>query len=345
MGGTGLDADLGDPRQVAPHHSLPVLQLRHVGGHEGVQLLHGRVALTDLADLAANGDGDPGRFPLPDELGEHGGQVRVELLLLGQRRQGDIDDGRGIDVDIEVAGRDRLAGQLAQGIQLALRVAGPVLGTDLVVVALDEDWPLMPLLDRRRQRVASVFTRSLLGVGHLGAGQLEEHDLAVVGARGAVDGAHGVVGESAHIDGRSGAVGIFATAGGHVEGMDRRGPGAERGCGHADDPAGGVPLRSLRKDGGGDQTIDQPVSQSGGIEDLDSCLSRTAARVDADDAVQGLEQIGERREGEHGISRGHGVPPNQRVADGDHSAKWRRAAADGPREPCHGAFRLLAVGY
>ena len=149
-------------------------------------------------------------------------------------------------------------------------VAGPVLGADLVVVALDEDRPLMPLLDRRRQRVAGVFARSLLGVGHLGAGQLEEHDLAVVGARGAVDGAHGVVGESTHVDGRSGAVGVFAAAGGHVEGMDRGGPGAQRGCGHANEPAGGVPLRSLGEDGGGDQAIDQPVSQSGGIEDLDS---------------------------------------------------------------------------
>ena len=74
-----------------------------------MQLLHGRVALSDLTDLAADGDGDPGRLLLPDELGEDRGQVRVELLLLGQRRQGDVDDGRGIDVDIEVPGRDRLA--------------------------------------------------------------------------------------------------------------------------------------------------------------------------------------------------------------------------------------------
>ena len=309
MRGAGLDADLGDPRQVAPQHALPVLELRHVGSHEGVQLLHGRVALSDLADLAADGDGDSGRLLLPDELGEHRGQVRVELLLLGQRRQGDVDDGRGIDVDIEIPGRDRLAGQVAQGIQLAVGVAGKILGADLIVVALDEDRSLMPLLDRGRQRVAGVFARSLLGVGHLGAGQLEEHDLAVVGARGAVDGAHGVVGEATHVDGRSGAVGVFATAGGHVERMDRGGPRAQRGCGHANEPAGGVPLRPLGEDGGRDQAIDQPVPESGDVEDLDSGLGRTSARVDADDAVEGPQQVADRGEGERGMGRGHGVPP------------------------------------
>src|SRR5215211_5430447 len=51
VGGTGLDADLGNPRQVAPDYSLPVLQLRRVRGHEGVQILYGRVALSDLTDL------------------------------------------------------------------------------------------------------------------------------------------------------------------------------------------------------------------------------------------------------------------------------------------------------
>ena len=233
------------------------------------------------------------------KLGELHREMRVELLLFGQGRQREVDDGGGVDVDVVIAGGDGLRREVAQGRQLLLRVGGVILGADLVVVALDEDRPFVPFLDRRRQGVAGVLGGPLLGVGHFGAGQLEKHDLAAVGAGGAEDGAHGVVGEAAHVDRRRRAVLVLAAAGGHVEGMDRSRPGAERRRGGADDPARGVPFRAFAEDGGGDQAVDRPLPEARGVDDLD------AAIVNADDAGHRLQQFVDRCEGERRLGGSH----------------------------------------
>ena len=215
-----------------------------------------------------------------------------------------VDDRRGVDVDVVVAGGDRLAGQVAHRLQLGLRVLLVLLGVDLVVVALDEDRSLVPLLDRGGEGVAGVLGRSLLGVAHLRAGQLEEDDLAVVGAGGAEDRPHHVVGEPADVDRRGGGVGVLAAPAGQVELVDRGREGAEAGRRGADQPAAGLLRRRLAEDRGDDQPVDQAGAETGRIVD------RHPVTRDRGDPVERAEQLPNVRERVRGRGRRrHRLPP------------------------------------
>src|SRR5688572_18212197 len=114
MAGAGLDADLADACQIAAKRA----KLTLIAFHERFKLFDGAVRLADLADLATDGDGQSGRLGLPDRLRQLGGVAGVQLLLLQTRLAGEIDERRGIDIDVAVPGGDRLLRQVANGLNL-----------------------------------------------------------------------------------------------------------------------------------------------------------------------------------------------------------------------------------
>src|SRR5437763_14691083 len=108
-----VDADLREPAAGAEHLVEAV--------HERAQLLYGAVLLAYLADLATNRDGDAGLLLLANQFGQLGAALVVVALLLLDRRERQIDQRRRVDVDVAVARGDRLADQLAQTTDDALR--------------------------------------------------------------------------------------------------------------------------------------------------------------------------------------------------------------------------------
>ena len=100
VGGAGLHADLADADVLAA-----LAQLRVVAAHERVQLVDVGVLAADLADLAADRDRHALGLVPPAELGEVGRELAVDRLLLVERGLVEIDERRGVDVDVVEARR------------------------------------------------------------------------------------------------------------------------------------------------------------------------------------------------------------------------------------------------
>ena len=73
----------------------------------GAELGLGRVLLADLADLAADADRHAVGLERADQRHELGRPLVVRALLLVLGRQRQVDERRGVDVDVAVAGIDR----------------------------------------------------------------------------------------------------------------------------------------------------------------------------------------------------------------------------------------------
>ena len=117
---------------------------------------------------------------LADERGEVGREVDVDLLLLVERRLVEIDQRRGVDVDVVEAGGDLFLDQRPQAFELLLAIRAVVfLRVGLDVVALDEDRPGESFAQRRAEHDRRVLVRTLLGVADLGAGDLEDEGAGV----------------------------------------------------------------------------------------------------------------------------------------------------------------------
>ena len=95
--------------------------------------------MSDLADLAADADRDPVGLERPDQRGQFGRPNVVLALLLVDGRLRQVDEGRGVDVDVAIAGVDREPARAADLLGHRLGIGGVLLGVELVVVALDED--------------------------------------------------------------------------------------------------------------------------------------------------------------------------------------------------------------
>ena len=85
------------------------VQLAFVAVEVRPQLLLGRVLLADLADLAADADGQPVWLELADQRRQLGCALVVLALLEVDGRLGQVDQGRAVDVDVAVADLERLA--------------------------------------------------------------------------------------------------------------------------------------------------------------------------------------------------------------------------------------------
>ncbi len=200
VSGTGLDADLAEADQVA----AALLQRTVEAVHVRVQLVDVGVLAAHLANLAADRHGDALWLVLPDERREVGGEGYVDFLLLGQRRLRQIDERRGVDVDVVEAGRDFFLDQRAQGLELLVAFGAVVLlRVGLDVIALDEDRTTEPLAQRRPDHDRRVLVGTLFGVADLGARDLENERPGIEGLRRTDDGAGGVVRHRANVDRRN----------------------------------------------------------------------------------------------------------------------------------------------
>ena len=218
------------------------------------------------------------------------------------------------------------------------------------MIALDEDGAREPFLDGRSEGITHVLALPLLRVGHLRASKLEEHDLAVVGQRGAECRAHGVKAECAHVDRRRGAMGVLTAPRRQVDILDRGWPGAEFGGGKADDPAGSITRSAVTEH----RRCDQAVNQ-GGTERTGVLHGYGASRIDGDDAIQTGDEIvhrlerGNRLGGDRGLGRCHGTPPDG--GDGMNSPglhcprRKRPVAADSLRNRATGRDVRNRCGY
>src|SRR5262245_53681620 len=97
MSGTGLDADLAQSDGAWP----PLGELAIETLHVAMQLVDVRVLAADLADLAANGHGHPVGLDAADEIGKLHRLSDVDFLLRFERRFLEVDQRRGVDVDVE----------------------------------------------------------------------------------------------------------------------------------------------------------------------------------------------------------------------------------------------------
>ena len=216
MGGAGLHRNLRDSDVLA--HSL---EGAVEAGHEGVELRHGRILEADLADFSSHRDRHPFRLTVPDEPGDLRGTLVVGALLLVECREGKIDQRRGIDVDVEEAGGDLLGDQLLDLAHFGLGIGLVLLGVDLAVIALNEEREVIPLAQRSTDHHRHILGRTLVGVGDLGACDLEEDRRAIAFQCGTEDGPGGVVGQHADVDGWHRESGTLSAPASHVEFVNR----------------------------------------------------------------------------------------------------------------------------
>ena len=181
----GLHADLGDADRVR----IQRLQRALVPLHEGVQFLDGAVLAADLADLAADGDGQVAELEAADEVREVRGERVVDGLLLVQRSLIEVHERRGVDVDVVEARRHLALDQVVHPGDLFVRVLGVILRVDLHMIALDEDGAFVSLADTGGDHLRGELLRPLPGVAEFGAGDLVDERLRVERLGGAAGGA------------------------------------------------------------------------------------------------------------------------------------------------------------
>ncbi len=214
--------------------------------------------------------------------------VVLALLLVdvGLRQ---VDQRRGIDVDVAIAGVDREAAGAPDLLGHRLLVGGVLLGVELVVVALDEDRSTPAGRDRTGQDGRRVVDRALERVRLLAPGELED-DCADIGRGGRlVDGPGHVEDLGPQVDGRDGEAGDLAAGPGVVQRLDARGQRTELLARLPDEPlcarGRGVVVAESRGPG---EVPDAGIAEGGLVID-DQALA-----VEVGGAGQRGEQVGRR---------------------------------------------------
>jgi len=170
----------------------------------GPQFLRRRIAVADLADFAAKRNRHALRFQCARNRRQTGAQLRVRPLLLDNRTCRQVDQGRGIDVDIEESGGHRLGNQPLQRGNLRSLILGKPCYRNLEMVTLQEDRTAMPLGDGGAQDRRCVFVRPLPGKPDFAARQFKDHRPGSARGHGLEYSAGGFKGNRAHIDRRDG---------------------------------------------------------------------------------------------------------------------------------------------
>ena len=128
---SGLDADLADSGHVAPDFV--------VAGHKGVEIFGRAVFLPHLADLAADGNRHGFGLVFTDESREFRAGLVIQPLLLFEGRLGQVDQGRGVNVDVEKTGGDGFEDQVPDCLELRLTILAEFFLGGLVMISLDKD--------------------------------------------------------------------------------------------------------------------------------------------------------------------------------------------------------------
>ena len=271
------------------------VELRLEAVEVGPQLGLGRVLLADLADLAADADRDPVGLELADQGGQLGRPLVVLALLEVDVRLRQVDEGRAVDVDVAVAGGDRLAAGRPDLLGHLLGIGLVLRGVELVVVALDEDRVLPARGDRPGQDARRVFGRALERVGLLAPGELEDHGADAVALGDLEDRPGHVEGLGAQVDRRHGEPVDLAPGAGEIEVLDAGRVGAELEAGLPDQPAGRLDRRIILGEG--------------------RCPGEVADRRRAERRLVGDDEpaVADRR-----CRREQGEEPGDRFSDGGH---------------------------
>ena len=132
-----------------------------------------------FTDLTTHADLNPGGLQLADQCDRLSGTDGIHALLLWHRWEREIDECRGIDIDVPIARIDRQsagAGNLGGD---SFGIGGVLLGNELVVVTLNEDRAAPAGGNCATQDARGVIGGALEGVGLLRTRQLEDERRAV----------------------------------------------------------------------------------------------------------------------------------------------------------------------
>jgi len=230
-----------------------------------VQLLDGAVLHAHFADLGAHRDRDALRLQPPDEGGDLRRPLVVGALLLRQGGLLQVHQRGGVHVDVVEAGADLLGDQLLHLAHLALGVGLVLLVIDLAVVALNEEREGVALPQGGGDQHRDVLRRALIGVGDLGAGDLQDDGPGLASPGGAKDRAGGVVGHHPHVDRRHGEPADVAPAARLIERVDRGGAGPGGLTQLPEQPAGRLPLVARAEHGALGELVGGGGAERGGV--------------------------------------------------------------------------------
>jgi hypothetical protein len=121
--------------------------------------------MPDLTDLTTHADLDPGGLQLAHERDRLSGTDGIYPLLIWHRWERKIDECRGVDIDVPVSsiyGEAACAGNLGGD---PFGVGGVLLGNELVMITLNEDWSAPSSGDCAAQDARGVIGGALEGVG------------------------------------------------------------------------------------------------------------------------------------------------------------------------------------
>ena len=243
--------------------------------------------MADLADLAADADRHAVGLERPDKGSQLGRPDVVLALLFVDGRLREVDQRRGVDVDVAIARVEREPACALDLLGHPLRVRGVLLGIELVVVALDEDRRPPVRGNRPGENRRRVVDRPLVGVGLLAAGQLED-DRAHIGLLGGLeDGARHVERLGTDVDRGHGEPGHLAAAACRVQLLDAGRTGAELLARLPDQPLGGGRRRLVGREGRGPGKVaDAGVAEAGLVVD------DQAVAIEVGHRLEDLEQFG-----------------------------------------------------
>ena len=243
----------------------------------GGKLFGGGVLMPDLADLTTHADLNAGRLQLTNEGDRLGGANGIHALLLWHRWQGEVYECGGVDIDVAIPS---VNGESAGTCDLGgnpFRIGGVLLGHELVVVTLNEDWPAPAGGNGTTEDARGVVGGALEGVGLLGACQLKDECCAIHGGGGLQRSASHLKDLAAQVQRRNGKALIGAVGSCRIE---RRDAGALDSCG---DSCGTCqPLRRShsrlvgREGGGPSDRGGAAIAQLLRIKDFDRACRRNA---------------------------------------------------------------------
>ena len=195
-------------------------QPAEVSGHKASQVCHRAIALADFPNLTTDRNGDSFRLKAAYQSGHIGGDPAIYCLLLLNGWLVQINQGRGIDINVQKAGTYRFPYQLLNRVQFFFRFRAVFAPADLKVVSLDEDRPAEAFPDGGGQDTDGILIRPLAGIAYLGAGNLENKGADAILPGRPEDCPGHLVGDTTDIYRRHGNAAVVPLAGGLIQALN-----------------------------------------------------------------------------------------------------------------------------